>query len=305
MILPQLQEALVVASDRMVARRRRRTQRFRLGLMTSAAVVTLGGGAVASQPLWAPLLGWEDGNRASVSDAPAPAAQGALLGILRREQSAGDRGPAARAAVKAMSRRYTGVKVSSVRVVPDGHGAFSVLVPVSSVRGRTGGVTRGTGDDLLCLQIIFGGTTDQRATDHGSQRCFSAADIRGGGAVLPAGMTIRGVVPDGVSRVRFSGGSGPPREVPVTTNVFAASLLAVSGATSLSWLDRDGRPVVFDHGATSRPVAVPVVTPTLPPSVHDCGKALGGVVPRTIPCGPRSRRYLPEIGTPTYRSQKP
>jgi hypothetical protein len=304
MILPQLQEALVVASDQMVARQRRRTQRFRLGLMTSAAVVTLGGGAVASQSLWAPLVGWEDGNRPSLSRESAPAAQEARFGVLRRDQTAGDRGTAARAALATMSGRYAGVKVAAVRVVPDGRGASSVLVPVSTVQGSTDGraaksaaaTTRG---DALCLHVIFDG-----AGGAGGRGCFSTAEIGAGAAVLPAGDTVRGVVPDGVSRVRFSGAHGPV-DAPVRGNVFVASLAGVGGNARLSWLAADGRPIPFAGGGTSRSVVLPIITAALPASVHDCGKALGGVVPKTLSCGPRSRAYRPAPGAVRYPSQKP
>lgn len=306
MILPQLQEALVVASDQMVARRRRRTQRFRLGLMTSAAVVTLGGGAVASQTLWAPLLGWEDGNRPSVSHEPAPAAQADRLGVLRREQTAADRGPAARTALTSMSRRYVGVRVSAVRVIADGRGASSVLVPVTTAKGTTAGVAAKsrlaaqTRDDALCLHVVY-----DDAAAGGALRCFTTADLAQGGAMVLSGETIRGVTPDGVARVRFSGARGVLRDVPVRDNLFVTSFADVEGATRLSWVAADGRPVPLARGAASHPVTIPVVAPELPRNVHDCGKALGGVVPRTIPCGPRSRRYVPEVGDVQYFSQKP
>lgn len=305
MILPQLQEALVVASDQMVARQRRRTQRFRLGLMTSAAVVTLGGGAVASQSLWAPLVGWEDGNRPSLSREPAPAAQGALFGILRRDQTAGDRGAAARAALATMSGRYAGVKVSAVRVVPDGRGASSVLVPVSTVRGATASPsaksasTATTRGDALCLHAIYDGSGGP-----GGRGCFSTAEIGAGAGVLPAGNTVRGVVPDGVARVRLSGKRGPV-DAPVRDNVFVASLAGVAGSARLSWLAADGRPVPFADGGTSRSIVLPVVTATLPASMHDCGKALGGVVPKRLSCGPRSRAYRAGPSVAQYPSQKP
>jgi hypothetical protein len=300
MILPQLQEALVVASDQMVARRRRRTQRFRLGLLTSAAVVSLGGGAVASQSLWAPLLGWEDGNRPSVSRQAAPTAQAEVLGVLRREQTAVDRGPVGRAALRRLTGRYVGVKVSSLRVLPDAFGTSSVLLPVSTVRGTTQGVATTSNGDALCLHVAY-----DASMQSGARRCFTTAELRSGAAVLPAGETIRGVVPDGVARVRFSGGSGPPRDVPVTSNVFVTPLNTVPGATRLSWLSARGEAIPFPTGATSRDVAVPVVRAVIPATMHDCGKALGGVVPKRLRCGAPSRSYRPAIGAVQYPSQKP
>jgi hypothetical protein len=303
MILPQLQEALVLASDQMVARQRRRTQRFRLGLMTSAAVVTLGGGAVASQSLWAPLLGWEAGDRPSVSREAAPAAQGDRLDVLRRDQTAVDRGPAARGVLQAMSGRYAGVKVDAVRVVPDGRGAYSVLVPVSLVQRRASESDRDSRiaavGDALCLQVVVGVETG------GTRRCFTSADLAGGAALLLGADAARGVAVDGVTRVRFSGPDGSTHDAPVKDNVFVAPYAQVQTADRMSWLTADGRPVPFAGGATSRAVTIPVVAPPLPRTVHDCGRALGGVVPRTIPCGPRSKKYRPKLGTAFYMTRKP
>jgi hypothetical protein len=300
MILPQLQEALVAASDTMVARQRRRTQRFRLGLMTSAAVVTLGGGAVASQSLWAPLLGWEDGNRPTASAEPVPSAQEQLLGVLRRDQDAGDRSPAARSALTTLSNRYVGVKVASVRVVPATDGSSSVIVPVTTVRGSVGPAGAPVRNDAVCMHIAFRG-----ADADAGRRCWSTTNIRRGGAVLSAGENVRGIVPDGVSRVRFAVPGGRPYDARVRDNVFVASLQTVSGATGISWLDPKGTVKPFSDGRTTRDVLLPVTVAVIPASMHDCGHALGGVVPKRIPCGPRSRKYVPKIGVTQYPTQKP
>lgn len=301
MILPQLQEALVVASDQMVARRRRRTQRFRLGLLTSAAVVSLGGGAVASQPLWAPLLGWEDGNRATVSRDAVPAAQTAALGLLRRPQEAADRGPAARSALSWLSSRYVGVKLEGIRVVPAPDGTSSVVVPVATVRGRTAGARTATSADAVCLQIALRDPT----ADDGGRQCYSTVAIHSGEAVLVAGQTVRGLVPDGVSRVRFHAPGGRAYDTAVRQNVFVAPLAALAGTDHVSWLNPAGTARQFANGTTTRAMTLPVVAVPTPVGMHDCGRSRGGVVPKRISCGAQAKRYRPALGAPQAPSQKP
>jgi hypothetical protein len=302
MILPQLQEALVVASDTMVARQRRRTQRFRLGLMTSAAVVTLGGGAVASQSLWAPLLGWEDGNRATVSQEPVPSAQEHLLGVLRRTQTAADRGAAAQAALERLSAKYVGVKVSDVRVVSATGSATSVLVPVSTVRASNVAAAGKTSTryEAVCLYIAYG-----RSRNYGDQRCYSTTAISRGRAILISDDDVRGIVPDGVLTVRATPPAGRPYEAPVRDNVFSLPIAKAAGSVQLSWRDAQGAAVPNADGMTEQELTLPILDAPLPADMHDCGRALGGVVPKRLPCGPRSRTYAPGVGVTQYMTRKP
>lgn len=305
MILPQLQEALVVASDQMVARQRRRTQRFRLGLMTSAAVVTLGGGAVASQSLWAPLLGWEDGNRPTATDEPAPAEQRAVLGVLRRDQVAADRSGTSQAALRLLVRRYEGVRVADVRVLtPADGGTPTVLVPVAKVGDRPVVPDRPVAQ-ALCVHTGPGPAADPSVPLMSSRQCFTTTTVRQSRAVFTFDVGLRGLVPDGVARVRFEGPGHRPYEAVVRDNLFVASLDVVSQGDRLTWLDARGALVPFADGATGRVVDEVPARPVLPARFHDCGRAAGGVVPKRIACGAEAKRYIPADGEPQYLSYKP
>lgn len=308
MILPQLQEALVVASDAAVARRRRRSQRFRLGLMTSAAVVTLGGGAVASQSVWAPLLGWEDGNRPTATADPAPADQRALLGVLRREQTAADRGSAGQDALRSLSRRYAGVRVGDLRVIaPPSGGVPTVLVPVEAVaRPATADARPATAEapsraDALCVRT----RSATPAIEGADQRCFTTAAVRSSRAVFLIGTDLRGLVPDAVARVRFDVSGTAPYEVSVRDNLFVADLDRIPRGARMTWLDAAERPVPFADGTRTRAVDEVPFRAEIPRSFHDCGRAQGGVVPQRIRCGPAARAYVPAKGAVQYLSQKP
>lgn len=235
--LPQLQESLLLANDRLVDRARRRARRFRLGLMTSAAVVSVGGAAVAGTALWGPVLGFEDGNRPSVSSTPAPSSQLAVLGVLRRDQTAADRGPVAREALATLSRQYVGVRVGSVRLLhesPDG--AALVLVPVAELRPVIGGGASGRDD--VCIYT-------RRAATNAGTRCFTTDEVRGGRAIGTVGPLAWGVVPDGVARVvvHTRGGDGTTVR-PVASNAFTADAAGLDPARpDVIWLDPEGRMV--------------------------------------------------------------
>jgi hypothetical protein len=287
--LPQLQEALLVASDVMVARSRRRAQRFRLGLMTTAAVATVGGGAVASQGLWGPVVGLDAERAPSVSRAPAPRSQQALLGVLRRSQTAADRSASSQHALRVVSARYRDVRVSDVRRLgPAGTGSSVVLVPVGTVRSRSDEAPQraAAGDDALCLFVVD-------AADAAASSCFSEDDVRDGTAWKIAAERVSGVVPDGVASVRVAVPRRGTFDVPVQGNAYAIPLGRVAPGATIAWRHADGSPAPFLRGGPTRALAVPVLTGEMAPNAqqHDCGTGDGGIVPRAVRCGAPARAY--------------
>jgi hypothetical protein len=288
--LPQLQESLLLANDRLVARSRRRAQRFRLGLMTSAAVVSLGGAAVAGVAIWGPELGREDGNRPTASASPVPQAQSDTLGVLARDQTAADRGAVARAALAAASRRYVGIRLDAVRVLYRPTPTTGIaLVPVADLRARPGAAPGPIGD-ALCVHT-------QEAADDFDVRCVTVADVREGQAVGIVGDRGWGLVPDGVARASVAGAGGRETEVPVRSNLLTVPSSAYRGGSGVvEWLDADGRTIVPEGGAPMTLPEVVASSAAVPPGYHDCGAGRGRVVPEEIECGPPAVRWGERFG---------
>jgi hypothetical protein len=298
--LPQLQESLLIANDRLVDRARRRARLFRMGMLSSAAVISVGGAAVAGQELWGPVLGSEDGNRPSASSTPVPAGQAALIGALRREQTPIDRGAVARRALASATSRYVGVRLDAVRVVlrTAGGGGIAVI-PVADLRPANGRV--GPGDDVLCVSTVLGGGAGELAVN-----CFGTDDVRAGRATGALGSLVWGLVPDGVRRVTVPGSDGRPLEVLVRDNVFSLPAAQVGGPEpAVTWLDDADRTVVPDGGAPMLLRLAPSGGGPVPDGFHDCGTADGGIVPETVRCGAPSRRWEPGIGSATPAPDQP
>ncbi len=245
--LPQLQESLLLANDRLVDRARRRARRFRLGLMTSAAVVSVGGAAVAGTALWGPVLGFEDGNRPTATSSPVPATQQALLGVLRRDQTNADRGAVPREALTRLSKQYVGVRVADVRLLREtASGAALVLIPVAETR-REGATPQPTQRDGLCVLARETARSEAEA-------CFGTEDVRRGAATGAIGRLAWGLVPDGVARVvvHVRGGDGTS-VLDVADNAFTADAATVDPARpDVIWLDGDGRAVTPEGGERMR-----------------------------------------------------
>ncbi|WP_157260531.1 hypothetical protein [Patulibacter minatonensis] len=234
--LPQLQESLLIANERLVDRARRRARLFRTGLMTSAAVVSVGGVAAAGIALWDPPLGHEDGNRPSLSSTPVPAEQRAVLGVLRREQTAADRTAVARRALTVLTRPYQGIRLDALRVVVQGPGDDGiVLASVADLQPRTV-VPATAAKDALCVYLATGPDS--------STKCFGLTDVRRGTATGRTGDLVWVLLPDGVARVVVHEPGGADREVPVTSNVLALDAGEVDPrASDLRWLAQDGSDV--------------------------------------------------------------
>ncbi|MGX6448567.1 hypothetical protein ACVU7I_10945 [Patulibacter sp. S7RM1-6] len=248
--LPQLQESLLLANDRLVARAQRRARRLRLGLFTSVAVMGVSGAAVGAGALWGPILGHEDGNRPTPSATPVPQAQAARLSVLRRPQTNADRGAVAQAALRDADRRYRGVRTGAVRTLTSGGPASLVLVPVADQRAPTtaaGRLGQPTTRDALCLYIRMSASAR-------TSKCFSGADVERGTVVVGANDTTAGLVPDGVDAVRVPLRAGGTRDVPVRENAFVTTTGDIDPTTPRGTWIVDGR-------ATSRSTTLLVLVP--------------------------------------------
>ncbi|MEV4421077.1 hypothetical protein AB0L40_14005 [Patulibacter sp. NPDC049589] len=288
--LPQLQESLLIANERLVDRARRRARLFRTGLVTSAAVVSIGGAAVAGIAIWSPQLGHEDGNRPSLGGTPVPADQRAALGVLRREQVAADRSAVAQRALVSFTRQYQGIRPDAVRVVHRiGATDGIALVSVADLEQRAGDARTPAARDALCAYTATGADAQNAA-------CFSLADVRQGRATQRLGDLSWGLVPDGVASVVVHRRDGSPSRIPVASNVFTTDGTTIDPARpEVEWLGADGAAIEPAGGARmTLPVGQDAPAEALK-GFHDCG-ADGGIVPEDVACGADARRWRPKAG---------
>ena len=239
-----------VAADRTRARQRRR---IRVGLTSLGAGLAIASGAYATG-LWRPDLGSNPSDAPSAVDsAPAPELLDAV-GVLRRPQTAADRGAAAQYALRFPATAETAIQTRFVRTLAVGPKTV-VLVPTHN---------EATGEQGLCLWA------SDLAANGSARVCATAGQVRDGRLVLstsapataateaeraqrrrdqqtPAGssggvmqstrpsgaISVVGLAPDGIRRVRV-GDSAP---VPVTDNLFEAAPSTEPAPLRATWDD--------------------------------------------------------------------
>lgn len=232
--LDDLQARLVEASRELSRARRRRARRR--GAWCAAAIILVTPPALAATGVWHPVFGDGEGPGPKVSaDAPPPD-QLAALGVLRREQTAADRGVATRYALRFVDRPGLKVRTNSIRLLTESaQDRGVVLVPVERYERRLPGdipeelrkrVER-TIDDALCIYQLD-------SVDGAGVACYSTADVKEGRAWGMLGHRSLWIVPEGVATVRteyadhdpilarvhdnaaiFTAPSGPPPASPV------------------------------------------------------------------------------------------
>jgi hypothetical protein len=285
-LLPDLSRDLAEAAERAAARAARPRRRLlRFGLPLLAGTLAAGGVAAGAVGLWSPQIGGR-GATGEISRAAPPRTELATLGVLRRPQTAADRGAASTAVLRMTNRR---VRVGAVRLLgaQGGHGGV-VLVPVTGTGPRglieIARARRATAmgqppppRPTLCLYARDG--------DGAGVGCFTLADIRAGRAdmglippprktaaqvarfnaradeiqrrhperkvphyVQPTGQATRfGLVPDGIASVRA--GDGPGAAVArVHDNFFVFVGRPARGLRQLHYLDAGGREVMHGPG---------------------------------------------------------
>ncbi len=200
--------------------RPRRTPSRRLTARTVAiallATTTVSGAAFAARSTWQPFLGLGESEPSTI-----PQDQREQLGILRREQTDGDRGVSAEYSLQFTASDYR-VRLGSVRSAPPTPRGHAVVVS-SNVAP--------SGQSVICLWIQDPeeaggracGTTDAVAAGEVYTLLGTPTDSAGF-ALIPKQRGIKekpaelpqlvGIAPDGVKRVRVVGG-----EVDVIGNV--------------------------------------------------------------------------------------
>ncbi|MBA2517552.1 MAG: hypothetical protein H0V22_09610, partial [Solirubrobacterales bacterium] len=175
-------------------------------MFSIAGVLCAGTVAVAATRPWEPVLGdpaFPETQATATGSAP-PASQLALLGVLRRDVVAADRGADVAQALKFLGSGTQGVRTAYVRRVSalDGGGA-AVIVPARSWQPSADAPNRRI-QDAICVVLT------QPGIGGAAKSCWSSATIRDGEATASLGSSIYGIVPDGATQVTasFTGSSG-------------------------------------------------------------------------------------------------
>ena len=286
--LDRLRDHLVDTSRELHRRRRRRWPRR--GGAATAVIVLVGAPALAATGVWRPQIGNGKQPAPRITAEAPPADQLAMLGVLRRPQTAADRSAASRAALRLLgSGSIEGVRTGSVRLLaqsPTDRGI--VLVPVARYSRRSPPLPADTPPeirrrlnppptrDALCLF--------QLDVDGAGVACWSSADVREGRAWMSLGHRAVWIVPDGVATVRT--------EYPGRATIDAAVKDNAAAFTEPRGRHGEARTTFLDaHGATVKVLEPPKPPPGARPGLpaeHDPvapGSTHSGIVRRVAISG--------------------
>lgn len=186
--------------------RLRLSRSVRRGVLVSVGVLAIATPALAIVQPWNPPLGRHgiDGPISADTSAVSPTARKAFA-VVRRPQTTDDQTRAAPILRSGITDRVDGVQTAAVRALPSGW----ILVPAQSVQSVPGR----TQDAQLCIadgEAIACGDADDAAT----------AGIEGSAASTTQ-TTRFGLVPDGVTHVRFTPSDGSSAvEATVSSNFY-------------------------------------------------------------------------------------
>jgi hypothetical protein len=221
-MLPEIEAAVVAAAERRHAAEPAPTRRGFRGWARRTRILTVACGsllvavpAVAATQSWLPLLGKPsvDGASPSISADAVPADQANALGVLRREQSESDRDAATEGLLEPLAPSTDGVRLGDIRLLQGVDGPSVALVPVARLyKGVPSAGGTLLGRDALCL------------TDRATIACGTLDQLRSGGIVGSAGRFVFGLVPDGVTTVRFTYADGDIVDIPVRENFYGRIL---------------------------------------------------------------------------------
>jgi len=224
-----------------------RAPRARWALMPRVARLALAGvfgalaGAATASSVWLVAVGNPDGGtNPGITATPPPRAQLEALAVLRRGQSAADRGADVRTALEDVNDFTTGVRTSWVRVLESTPAGAVVLVPVArrdaGPPASAGGATQAI-PNALCVYYPVSGASALGATPV----CWRTAQLLSAHAVSASDGRVFGLAPDGVRSVAISVNGGPAVDAPVSGNFFD---VAQGGAFTLGGASAPANPVV-------------------------------------------------------------
>jgi hypothetical protein len=258
-LMPELHDALerAVAARAASAKARRWHPSRRAGLLALGGVVFAGSAVAATTAVWHPTLGSDKVGHPQVAHAAVPAAQLAALGVLRRPQTAADRGPDVQQLLHLLTGgQINGVHTDAIRVLRRNADGITLLVPAERAGRRLASTTQ---HDALCL-LTSGRRPATVTRDPGGklhlgippggitagQTCGTLRDLQTTGlrtgAYSGKDLEAIGLVPDGVARVVVRLRRGRERTATVHGNVYVANTgRELAPGWGVRWLDAGGR----------------------------------------------------------------
>jgi hypothetical protein len=225
----------------------RRRRRLRV-LAPCLAVFLVTGTALATVGPWHPSLGNDRGGHPTTSATRLPTAATSTLAILRRQQSAADRGRDVTATLRIVGPQFHGVNVDDVRRLAPGDPARGNLAAILVTAQRLAddedaGPHAAQAGELICMLYPTSQHLGANIT------CTPAHEIATGKASGNTGIggpdpRVYGLVPDGVTSVRLQIEGGFTTTVPVHDNFYVAHAdgahQPLAGRTTATWLDSAG-----------------------------------------------------------------
>jgi len=271
-LIPELHDALAraVATSRPVPRRWWRPSR-RAGLLAVGAVVVTGS-AVAATTGWHPVIGDDHRGHPSVANAGVPAAQVAALAVLRREQTAADRGPQVQAVLRLLGRgEINGIHTDAIRTLRQHPNGVTILVPTERVGRHDKDHPSTIRRQVLCVltgvaiaprTVTITGHDGKPKTMHtpggqsAGQSCGDLDQLRttgiGGATRSDHGWRVGALVPDGVARVVIRLRQHHTRTAAVHNNYYEINTgNELPPGWGVRWLDARGNTI--DHRRTTSP----------------------------------------------------
>jgi hypothetical protein len=237
--------------------------------MVVVGLLALGAVTAAATTLWNPQLGDDRRGHPVAADSSPPADQLERLAVLRRDATAEDHGEEVRFALSRFSPEVGAIRTDFVRLLGTYDGGLGVvLVPAVSAKKKRDklclsmrdaedgtGIGCYTTSDVLAGHALIGLIDAPPLDPEAQANLQTPANVRKAletapklhrlpKSVLPGGpMTVIGLVPDGVARVRWNSA-----EVIVKNNFFTltgpeSGTRRSDGAPALEWFDSDGKPV--------------------------------------------------------------
>lgn len=271
-LMPEVQQALARAVTRPTRARKPRRWRSRRTILFALLAVLISGSALAATQ-WVPQLGNGRGKSPSRASSEIPTDQLADLAVLRRPQSASDRGPQVQAVLKLLSaHEIGGVHTDGIRLLSRHEGGAMVLIPSQ----RTGADEKGVPlhATVNALNVLYSyqltprtatvrrrdGSTRQITTPAGRASTAVSGTIAqlhtgeiAGIATDQNSVHLYGLVPDSVARVQATLRGHKTRTAEVHNNAYdlplgsqagtLTTLRQQNGHPNIRWLDQHGREV--------------------------------------------------------------
>jgi hypothetical protein len=251
--LDRYHRQLVTAAGQVLPRpapsTRFRWRRGQRALIVALAALLVSSAAVAATGSWRGVLGVSD--EATLTTAPPPSSELAILGVLRRAQTAQDYGPLTRDALQYFGASPNGLRPGFIRLLAvnaDGEGI--VLVPAVAYDPAFLNDSPSLRAQLAKTSPVCVFYPDPLATG-GVRNCWDQHDVEAGRATASLGLDQYGLVPDGVASVLLTYRHGLHAEGTVRDNFFDVAAprepadpeVTPRQPTTIVWRTDDGRVV--------------------------------------------------------------